>query len=128
MEQIILLSHRILPILLVIGYAILFIRFFRNPHGDPAPVDTVIAYAMRYLLVLLYVSGLLMSYYLGLLVNRVHHVLSLIPLIGLIFIRYIPKLFRKGLYLKTYAWFFLALFIFIIVISLTARLSYFPTI
>ncbi len=128
MEQIVLYSHRIIPVLLMIGYAVLFIRFFRNPHGDPAPVDTAMAYAMRYLLILLYVSGLLMSYYLGLLVNRVHHVLSLVPLIGLIFIRYIPKLFRKDIYLKTYAWFFLILFIFILVISLTARLSYFPQI
>lgn len=119
-------THHYLTVILALLYLYLAIRFFRNKNRKATTLDRVIAHAARYILLIVYVSGIVMSLSLGMMVSRLHHIMSLIPAFLMVGIRYVPLLTRKKNSSTIYAWLFVILFILMIALGLTSVPSRLP--
>ncbi|MBN1482905.1 hypothetical protein EH223_13305 [candidate division KSB1 bacterium] len=119
-------AHLFLTVILALLYVYLAIRFFRNKNSKSASFDRFLAHIARYILLVVYVSGIVMSVSMGMMVSRIHHVISLVPALLMVGIRYVPLVTRRANTLKLYAWLFVFLFILMIVLGVTSRLSHVP--
>lgn len=128
METIITLSHTFLTVLLLAGYAFLGVRFLRKTEDKTSVGERTMAQFVRVALLLLYLSGLLMSTNLQLSVHRWHHIASLAPVVVLLGFQFLPYLRKKPNGAKAYGVLFVILFVLILIVSATSLLNIVPKI
>jgi hypothetical protein len=115
--------HPILTVMLLALYAVLVYRFLFMKLEELAAIDTVLIQSARFILLALYLTGLVMSINLGRWVSSWHHTLSLIPVAVLFFFQFLPSVRQKLLTIRTFGWMFLLLFLVVITISLSAKIG-----
>ena len=120
-------AHSILTVVLFLLYLFLAYRFFNKKNGEVTGADRLLAQIARYSLLLIYVTGILMYVSMGIVVSRVHLVVSLLPAILMVGIRYIPSIAGEKNKMKVYGWVLLVLGFLMIVMGLTSRISVLPT-
>lgn len=114
-------GHRILAVVLILGYAVLAFRFSRASDRTPAFFEKVLAQIVRFSLLLEFVSGIILSVNLHVWVNKWHHWACILPAIALA----VHQLYRatRTVSLKHYARIFIAMCAAMMIISLTAILD-----
>ncbi|MBN1560406.1 hypothetical protein JW998_09160 [candidate division KSB1 bacterium] len=126
------MEHSIVPVhlILTLGIAALYlffaIRFFREQDDKISAVDRALIQVTRYALLMLYLTGLFMTVTFGMTVHKLHHMISILPAIGVVGIRYLPLLTKRPNTLRTYAWTFAILFVLVLVTALSSRWSALP--
>ena len=128
MEQTISLSHIFLTILLLAGYGFLGYRFVRKTENRTNAAERVIAKFVRVALLLLYLSGLLLSTNFRVSVHRWHHIASLLPIAVLLGFQVLPYLRRKENTANAYGKLFIILGILVLIVSITSFLNIVPQI
>ena len=112
-------THGITAVLLLLIYVILAAHMFRRKAEQFGSLDRAPAHIAR---LLVYLSGLVMSYSLGRILKPAHYVLGLLPIVLLLGVRYAPRSFPAQRE-KAYARLFAALFVFILLTSLSSQLT-----
>lgn len=120
MDNLIILLHRITTVILVFVYIALIYRFAR-PRREAKFPDHVLAQLARIGLLLLYISGFWMTMHMGIVVHKLHHILSAFPILAIIVFQNIAA--KRSHDLKAYAWMFTTLLIVLVIIVLSAYLS-----
>ena len=118
--------HKFLTLLLMALYLFLAVRFFRSKTNEVSKLDQIMVHVARYSLLFVYVAGLVLNISLGKFVSQMHHLLSIAPAVLVVGTKYVPILTRKPNTLKLYAWVFTLLFILMIALGLTARITMLP--
>lgn len=126
MSRFVILFHPILAALLFFGYFLLAIRFLDKKKKKANALDKSLAQIVRFVLLLLYLTGLLMSMNLHIYVGNFHHYLSLLPVLILFAFQFMPSVFKKDVTIKDYAWMFVSMVIIILLVALSSRISYLP--
>ncbi len=119
-------AHKFLTLLLMALYLFLAIRFFRSKTDEVSKLDQILVHVARYSLLFVYIAGLVLNISLGKFVSQMHHLLSIFPAVLVVGTKYVPILTRKPNTLKFYAWVFTLLFILMIALGLTARITMLP--
>lgn len=119
-------AHGILTLVLMTLYLYFAIRFFRLKTDEVSALDQFLVQVARYTLLLIFISGLLMNMVLGTFVSKAHHIISLIPAVLVVGVKYLPLLRRKDNTVKTYAWLFAFLFVLMIALGISATLMTMP--
>lgn len=119
------ITHGATAVLLLLIYLILAARMFRTKIKRFGSLDRALAQIARLALLLVYLSGLIMSYSLGRMVHPAHYVIGLLPILLLLGVRYAPRSFPAQRE-KAYARLFAALFIFILLACLSSQLTILP--
>jgi len=109
MESFIETMHGVAAILLLLIYLLLAARMFRAKVERFSSLDRAPAQIARLVLLLVYLSGLIMSYSLGRIVHPAHYVIGLLPIVVLLGVHYAPQSFPAQRE-KAYARLFAALF------------------
>jgi len=117
--------HSYLTILLLVLYLYLTIRFFRSKN-NVSTLDRFLVQVARYVLLLVYIAGLVLYISLSKFVSQAHHLLSNIPAVLVVGVKYLPYITRKPNSLKIYAWVFTLLLISIIILAISAKISMMP--
>lgn len=127
MEKLIGASHAVATLVLILGYGYLLLKFRRKADSSPVTIgENVVAYLVRFVLLWLYVSGLILTTSLGRGIHRAHHYLSLLPVAVLLLFQLWPAFRREKRSFRQYSLLFLALAISVIITALTSRLSILP--
>jgi len=127
MEKWIGASHAAATVVLVLGYIYLLLMFRRKEDSSPVTLgENIVAYLVRFVLLLLYVSGLILTTSIGRPVHRVHHYVSLLPVAVLLLFQLLPAFKREKRSFRQYSWLFLALAISVIITALTSRFGTLP--
>ena len=119
-------AHGILTLVLMALYLVLAIRFFRSKSPEISFLDTFLVQIARYVLLTVFITGLLMNMLNGAFVSKAHHIISIIPAILIVGIKYVPQLTRKENTKTTYAWLFAILLVLMIILAISARIMMFP--
>jgi hypothetical protein len=115
--------HVVMSMALLLGYGWLIIRFSRKEGSDKTTgLEKGIAHLVRLFLLLIYLTGLLMTIPLYRKVNPLHHYAALLPVAVLFIFQMVPMLKVRNVY-KVYGWMFLLLIICIMIIIAASRLS-----
>ena len=116
MDVVIQVGHRILAVVLIVGYAILAFRFLRAGDRAPTFFETILAQIVRFSLLLEFVTGILLSLNYQIRVSSWHHWACIIPVLTLA----VYQIFRmtRSVSLKHYARVFLIMGAAIVLISL----------
>ncbi|MBN1540860.1 hypothetical protein JW992_01860 [candidate division KSB1 bacterium] len=112
------LLHAVLAGAALVFYFFLGIRLVRRKEERITPGETVVAQAARISMLLLYLSGLILSFNLQRPVAFAHHLASLLPVAVLFAFQFLPALLKKQLSVRATGWMFLCQFIAFVVISL----------
>ncbi len=118
MTPAILILHRWLPFILVPGYFWLFSRLKTNKN-QLEPLEVAVAQGVRILLLVMYMTGLVMSINLKRPVSESHHLLSLAPVVVFFVFQFLPQLLKRQITTRTLAFMFLALLLSVVTISIT---------
>ena len=124
MTDILVHLHPVLAAAALVFYLILGVRLLRSSKEQLTPGETVLAQAARISMLLIYLSGLVLSYNLHLHVASGHHIASLLPVAVLFGFQFLPGLFNRQISLKAAGWMFLCLFFAFLIISGTAFLPH----
>ena len=127
MQNYIASTHWIATLALMALYLILAIRFFQKKNNDITALDSGLTQIARFGFMLVYITGLFMSVTLGRLVHNAHHVISLLPVLVIFGIRFLPTFTKKENSATTYAWMFIFMFILMLIVGITSKLSILPT-
>jgi hypothetical protein len=111
-------AHPLFSLVLFFLYLALAVRLKRQ--NDLRPLDTALAQAARLLLLLIYLTGLIMSMNLGIRVASWHHYASLLPVFVLLIFQVLPSLFGRGVHIQNAVWMFAAMAVAIAFISFFA--------
>ena len=79
MQNLALIAHKVLSYFLIAAYVFLAIRFYIRRRKKFEPMDATLSQTVRISLLLVYLSGLLLSMNYGNYVERLHHYSSLLP-------------------------------------------------
>jgi len=120
METFLKIGHPVLAALLLVLYFLLSYRFFKKGDGNPRLTEVTLAQAARIFLLLIYLTGLIMSMNLKIHVYRNHHYASILPVFVIFIFQFLPGLFGKQLDNKGNAMMFLSMLVAILIISITA--------
>ena len=126
MENYIETGHSIGTAVLLVLYLVLSILLFNNKSGGLGAGNRALAQAARFTLLIVYISGLFLSITLGKIVHNAHHVLSVLPIVVLFSIRFLPDRFQSENKNRYYAWLFAALFILTLIAGISSRLNILP--
>ncbi|MDZ7725742.1 MAG: hypothetical protein U5R06_23675 [candidate division KSB1 bacterium] len=116
MNVVIEIGHRILAVVLMIGYAVLAFRFFRAGERVPTFFETMLAQIVRFSLLLEFVTGILLSLNYKIQVSSWHHWACIIPVLTLAVYQIIRM--TRSVSLKNYARVFLIMCAAVLLISL----------
>ncbi len=111
-------AHPVLSGILFLIYFALFLRL--RKQNDLKPLDTALAQGARLLLLLVYLTGLIMTMNLGIWVRSWHHYASLLPVGVLLIFQVLPNLFNRAMTVKNAIWMFAAMGVAVLIISFTA--------
>jgi len=112
--------HPILAVILIAGYLYLGLRFLRKKERYLTTLEVTLSQVVRISLLLIYLTGLLMSMNMGLRVAKIHHYASLIPVAVIFIFQFLPQLLKKDIGIKGAAWMFLSMFLTVIVIAFSS--------
>ena len=119
MAQTLQAAHPILAVLLLLLYAILAIRMFRQQSEEISSLIVTLSQSARLCLLLTYMSGLLLTMNFGGKTTALHHYASLSPVVVIFFYQFLPQARRKPLSTRGYAFMFLFMLLTILLISLS---------
>jgi hypothetical protein len=119
-------AHGILTLVLMALYLVLAIRFFRSKTHEASLLDQFLVQIARYTLLLIFISGLILNMLSGAFVSKAHHIISIVPALLVVGIKYLPQLRRKANTIRTYAWLFVILFGLMILLAISAKLMTMP--
>lgn len=125
METIVEIGHRILAGILIVGYIVLAVRFFKDREQKPTLFEKGLAQIVRFALLLEFVTGIIKSLQLHIWVSRWHHWACLLPVIAIVAFHILRM--TRTVSMRTYAWLFVILSTSIVIISLTTLLNPWPT-
>jgi hypothetical protein len=111
-------AHPLFSLVLFFLYLALAVRLKRQ--NDLKPLDTALAQAARLLLLLIYLTGLIMSMNLGIWVPSRHHYASLLPVFILLIFQVLPSFFGRGVNIQNAVWMFASMAAAIVIISFFA--------
>jgi len=117
--------HSYLTILLLVLYLYLAVHFFRSKDNVSA-LDRFLVQVARYSLLLVYIAGLVLNITLNKFVSQTHHILSIVPAVLVVGVKYLPYITRKPNTLKTYAWVFSLLVVLLVALAISAKISMMP--
>lgn len=120
MTPAILFLHRLLPFILSAGYIWLFFRLRKN-RKQPEPLDVAVAQGVRVLLLMMYLTGLIMSMNLKMPVANSHHMLSLAPVVVFFIFQFLPQLLKRQISARTLGIMFLTLLVSVVLISISGH-------
>lgn len=120
MDNLITTGHCILPVVLVLGYAVLAVRLLRAGPREPAFFEKFLAQIVRFSLLLQFVTGIVLSLNMHVWVSPWHHWACLVPILVLVVYQVIRMTHQISL--KNYARVFLIMCISIVMISLTSMI------
>ena len=120
MNQLLQVGHPLLAGAALLFTLILSLRLLRRSKERITPAETVLAQAARVAMLLLYLSGLVMSYNLKMPVAFAHHLASLLPVLVLLIFQFLPSLRKTELSIRWNGWMFVGLFVAYLIISAAA--------
>ncbi len=126
METWVVRGHAVLAILLIFLYIAIIIRLFRGKAETATAGERAMGHVARLSLLLLYVTGLLMSVQFNIFVSPVHHYASLLPILVILLFQFIPALRGQGDSPRAQAYTFIAMLIAVSLIAASAHLSIAP--
>jgi hypothetical protein len=115
-------AHHVLAIVLLVLYALLSYRLWTKSEEELTSLESTLIQTARLLLLVIYLTGAILSINMGVHVARIHHWVSLTPVLILFFFQFLPGLLRKGPGTRFYAIMFLLMALTIIAISITGTL------
>ena len=118
-------AHPVFAIVLLVGYGFLAVRLFLQKSENLGPIDRLLSQVVRISLLVVYLSGLVMSMNLGLWASKFHHYASLLPVVVMFIFQFVPQFLQKQTSLRGYAIFFLGMFLSILIISLSSDFLHF---
>ena len=119
MSDFVRLTHPILAVILIAGYAAMAWRLFTRKSGEFDVLDVTLAQVARIGLLLTYLTGLILSMNFNRFVHKSHHYTSLIPVAVMFVFQILPRMLNKSLGVKGYAWMLALMFVTVAVISFT---------
>ena len=126
METWIVRGHAVLTVLLIFLYVSIIIRLFRSKAETPTAADRTMGHVARLSLLLLYITGLLMSVQFNIFVSPVHHYTSLLPILVILLFQFVPAMRGRGDSPRAQAYTFIAMLIVVSLIAASAHLSIAP--
>jgi hypothetical protein len=113
--------HPIIAALLLISYTLLAWRWWTLKETKLSPLYRTLAHTSRFLLLVLYMDGLLLSNVFRLPVSEWHHYSSLLPVLVMLVFQVLPGLFKYELDNKGKSWMWITMLVSMVVISLSIK-------
>ncbi len=122
MVQILQSAHPIFAVILILLYAFLAIRLFRQGEMGISAFIMTLSQSARLCLLLTYMSGLLLTMNFGGKTTALHHYASLTPVVVIFFYQFLPQAMQKTMTIRSYAAMFLCMLLSILFIALSGWL------
>lgn len=114
-------AHPILTILLLVIYALLAWRWWTLQDQKLGPWFKTLYHIARFLLLLLYMNGLLLFMLMRLPVPDWHHYTSLLPVVVIFIFQFLPSVLRRPISSRGQSYMCLAMLVSLILIALSSR-------
>ncbi len=88
-------AHGLLTYFLMVLHLVLAVRFFRSSRDEATTLDRVLVQVVRYALLLVFISGLVLNITLSQLVSQVHQIISIIPAVIVVGAKCLPHITHK---------------------------------
>ncbi len=115
-------AHALLAVILLVLYVLLSFRLWKKSEEELTSLEMTLIQAARMLLLVMYLTGAVLSINMGVHVARIHHWVSLVPVVILFFFQFLPGLLKNNPGTRFYAVMFLLMALAIVAISITGTL------